>query len=95
MDKRLLIIGSILLLLAGCSDGRPDFSEAKKQFEQLYPRVQVVSMRISEDEVVARSFRFSYRKPGDKSEKEIEIQFMENPNTKRWSPNPVPPRELP
>lgn len=94
MKYRLLSVALFLLLVA-CSDGRPELSEARIQFEQRYPRVQIISVRISEDEVVARSFEFRYRRPSDQTEKKIEIQFMKNRITQRWEPNPLPPKELP
>jgi hypothetical protein len=81
--------------LVACSDGRPGLSQAKIQFEQLYPGVQIISVRITEDEVVAISFEFRYHKPNDQADKKIEIQFMKNENTRRWEPNPQPPNELP
>lgn len=85
----------LIFLLTACSDGRPDIKEAEKQFSQIYPGVQVTSIRITEDEVIARSFKFRYRKPRVMAEKEIEIQFMQKVNTGQWIPSPEPPKELP
>lgn len=85
----------LIFLAAACSDGRPGIKEAEKQFNQMYPGAQVTSIRIMEDEVVARSFKFRYRKPGLMAEKEIEIQFMKKPTTQQWVPSPEPPKELP
>jgi len=93
MKYRLLAV-AVFLLLVACSDGRPELSQAKIQFEQLYPGVQIISVRITEDEVVARSFEFRYRKPNDQTDKKIEIQFMKNEKTGRWEPNPQPPNNL-
>lgn len=78
-----------------CSDGRPDAAEAKRRFQSLYPDVDVVDVRISEDEVVATSFRFSYRKRNSDAVKEIELQFMKDSASGRWEPQPAPPKELP
>ncbi|RJQ42292.1 MAG: hypothetical protein C4550_00015 [Nitrospiraceae bacterium] len=93
--KYCLLAVALSLLLVACSDGRPELSQAKIQFEQLYPGVQIISVRITEDEVVARSFEFRYRKPNDQTEKKIGIQFMTNQKTGRWEPNPQPPNDLP
>ncbi len=90
-----LLFCSLMVLVFGCSDNRPYEPEAKARFEQLYPGVVVTSVRISEDEVIARSFKFVYKKPGETTEKEIEIQFMQTPSTKQWDPRPEPPKELP
>ena len=88
---------AILLLpgLLSCSDGRPEATEARAQFQSLYPGVDVTDVQITEDEVVARSFRFRYRKKSSDVEKEIEIQFMKDDSTGRWGPKPAPPSELP
>jgi hypothetical protein len=88
---------TLFLLLFGvaCSDGRPSIEDARQQFRQRYPKTQLVSVTISEDEVVARSFRFRYRRNPDAKEREIEIQFMKNPETKGWVPSPEPPTDLP
>ncbi len=32
-----LLIPLVAVLLAGCSDGRPEIAEAKLQFEKIYP----------------------------------------------------------
>jgi len=79
-----------------CSDGRPGEEEAKLHFHRLYPDVRLISVKVSEDEVVARSFFFRYQKgpPGTK-EKQIEIQFMEDPETGEWVAKPEPPARLP
>ena len=96
MKRRLTVVTIFLVLfLISCTDGRPDAVNAEKQFKRHYPEVEVLSVHISEDEVVARSFKFRYRKPGDQKEKEIEIQFMKNQNSKKWETNPKPPKELP
>ena len=98
MNKKInyqLFAIALLLFLIACADGRPEPTEAKKQFEQLYPGVQVMSIRMTEDEVMARSFEFLYRKPNVQTEKKIGIQFMKNQETQRWEPNPPPPKELP
>jgi hypothetical protein len=70
------ILLAILLLpaLMSCSDGRPEVTEARAQFQSLYPGVDVTNVRITENEVVGRSFAFRYRKKGSDAEKEIAIQ---------------------
>lgn len=84
-----IVAGALLILLVSTHDGRPNEREAKKLFEQAYPGVQVISVKVAMDEVVARSFVFKYRKPGSTSEKEIEVQFMERDNGK-WLLSPTP-----
>jgi len=91
--KNYICTVALLLLLLSCSDGRPDVTEAKKQFEQLYPGAQIISIRMTEDEVIARSFEFHYRKTDDQKESEIEIQYMKNPETQRWELKPNPQRK--
>ena len=93
--RLLFIIIVSFFLLAGCAENRPDLPNAKIHFQKLYPGVQIISIIISEDEVVARSFKFRYRKQEAQSDKEIEIQFMQNEKTKQWEPVPKPPKELP
>jgi hypothetical protein len=89
-----LLVPVVVASLAGCSDGRPEIAEAKLQFEKNYPDIQIVTVRISDDEVNARSFTFRYRKHGFVDEKEIGIQFRENPQTRKWAPIPAPPKVL-
>ena len=52
-------------------------------------------MRITEDEVTARSINFRYRRGASNLEGEIEIQFMEAEDKKEWIPRPAPPKWLP
>ncbi len=85
----------LLLMFSSCSDGRPSVREATERFHKLYPEAEVTGARESEDEAVARSFVFKYRRQGSALEKEIEIQFMRDDNTGRWKPQPAPPPELP
>jgi len=91
-----LLLGMLLLLIPlSCSDGRPEIAEARAQFQALFPDAEVTQIRITEDEVVARSFTFRYRKRNSSVEKEIDIQFMQNSSTRRWEPIPAAPKELP
>ena len=91
-----LLLGILFLLISlSCSDGRPEIAEARAQFQALFPEAEVTQVRITEDEVVARSFTFRYRKRNSSIEKEIGIQFMQNNSTRRWEPMPAPPKELP
>lgn len=94
MWKQIAIL-TLGLSLAGCGDGRPDGEEARRQFERLYPQAEVIDVRITEDEVVARSIKFRYRHRATKREGEIKIQFMESEDKEGWIPNPEPPAKLP
>jgi len=80
--------------VASCSDHRPEAGEAKAEFSRLYPTAEVVSIRISEDEVVARSFSVTYRHAGNSPTKTSELQYMKN-NRGGYELRPAPPRELP
>jgi hypothetical protein len=75
-----------LVLLFACSDSRPGLEEAEKKFRALYANAEVIGIRVTDDEVVARSFRFRHQKGGEETVKEIEIQFMENSKTEIGSP---------
>ena len=85
---------SLSLLLVGCSDGRPDAEQARLEFEKLYPEVELIEVKNSEDEVVACSFEFTYRLPDSKENQRIELQFMESSNGD-WEFTPDPPQKLP
>ncbi len=85
----------LALLMLRCGDGRPGSAEAKAFFEQCYPYAELIEVKESEGEVVPRSFTFRYRKAGQTQVADIEIQFMEDPATGRWSPQPEEPRSLP
>jgi hypothetical protein len=81
--------------LVSCSGfRRPSIEEAKTNFLQRYPEAGVIDVRISEDEVVARSFEFTYRRTGDHVSKKIDIQFMES-DTGSYEMRPSPPDQLP
>ncbi len=82
------------LVLAGCSEGRREVDEARRWFEARYPGVPVEGVRISEDEVVARSIEFTYRSPDGARTRSIRVQFMED-STGAWVPRPSAPAELP
>jgi hypothetical protein len=81
------------LVAAGCSDGRPDAEAAVAIFEAKYPEVEIVSVSHPSDEVVARSYRFRYRKPGNSEIKNVGVQFMEVDGN--WQPRPPLPDSLP
>lgn len=83
------------LCLSGCSGhSRLDEEQAKKDFRKLYPDVEVVAIRMSEDEVIARSFEFTYRWPGDSDVKMINVQYMESVSG-AYEIRPEPPKQLP
>jgi hypothetical protein len=64
------------------------------EFLRRYPMAEVVSIRISEDEVVARSFDIKYRLKGAQATKSISLQYMEAEKGV-WELRPPPPSELP
>ena len=73
---------------------RPSEEDAIKHFNSRYPGVEIVSVKISEDEVVARSFDIRYRTAGSKPVETSGIQFMSNGN-KTWVVSPQLPERLP
>ena len=92
-NPRLVFLLFSLLAAACAPDRRPDEESAKQVFARLYPQADVDSVWITEDEVVARSFKFSYRLPGHPSANTVKIQFMEGPNGS-WVPAPPAPDSL-
>src|ERR1041384_3837672 len=97
MEKPRLILalaGVAAFVLGGCRDPRPEAGQAKSDFSRLYPAAEVVGIRISEDEVVARSFAITYRRPGDPQTKVLEIQYMKN-DLGVYELHPAPPAGLP
>jgi hypothetical protein len=91
---RALLLGvAMLAACAGATDGRPGEDDARGWFEGRYPGTALSEVRISEDEVVARSFRFSYRPAAASRDTTLEVQFMEVDG--RWQPRPDAPAALP
>ena len=88
-----IVFSLVCLVVAGCSDGRPDAEAAVAIFEAKYPEAEIVSVSLPSDEVVARSYRFGYRKPGNSEIKSIGVQFMEVGGN--WQPQPALPDSLP
>lgn len=85
----------LVLSLVGCTDGRPKPEEARRHFELLYPDAEVISVQKTEDEVIARSYRFRYRRKEADKQGEIEIQFVKPEAGDGWIPRPTPPKTLP
>ena len=83
-----------LFALSSCERPRPKVADAAAEFSRRYPIAEVVSIRISEDEVVARSFEITYRVRGEQETKILNLQYMENEKG-FWEPRPAPPSELP
>jgi PBP1b-binding outer membrane lipoprotein LpoB len=93
MKLRLVIVA--LLCLAGCSgQPRPEAEQAKQEFQKIYPEAEIINVRLSEDEAIARSFEFTYRKQGESETKKIEIQYMES-DAGPFEMRPKPPKVLP
>jgi hypothetical protein len=74
-----------MLCVAACSDLRPSEAKARSLLQRICPALVVVSIRISEDEVIARSFRVEYRDALHKI-REIELQFLQEDG--EWKPSP-------
>ncbi len=95
MANSLRLFGLLLaVFLVGCERPRPEASDMKAEFLRRYPMAEVVSLRISEDEVVARSFNITYRAKGAQETKNISLQYMEGEKGV-WELRPAPPAELP
>lgn len=95
MNQRSSFALILLASLVSCSEfSKPNADEAKTNFQKRYPEAEVVDMRMSEDEVVARSFEFTYRKMGSQETKRIDIQFM-SAESGSFEMRPNPPKELP
>ncbi|HSS16547.1 MAG TPA: hypothetical protein VLQ29_06165 [Candidatus Dormibacteraeota bacterium] len=80
MEPRSLALIFVLALafsLASC-DRRPEEADAKVEFLRLYPAAEIVSIRMSEDEVVARSFDITYRRAGKTETRTLNFQYMKN-----------------
>ena len=84
----------LIFAIVGCSDHRPEIAVAKADFSRLYPAAEIVSVRVSEDEVIARTFAITYRHPGKSQTKSLEIQYVKN-NQGAYKLAPAPPSELP
>jgi hypothetical protein len=95
MPTLLLSCGLLLtLILVGCERARPEAADMKAEFVRRYPTAEVVSIRMSEDEVVARSFDITYRVKGSQETKNISLQYMEG-DKGVWELRPAPPDQLP
>jgi hypothetical protein len=79
--------------LAACGARRPEIAVAKADFSRLYPTAEIVGIRVSEDEVIARTFAITYRHQGQSATKTLEIQYVEDKGIYKLAP--APPSELP
>ena len=84
----------LIFAVAGCSDRRPENAVAEADFSRLYPTAEIVSIHVSEDEVIARSFWITYRHPGQSQTKTLEIPYVKN-DQGEYKLAPAPPSELP
>jgi len=89
----LIFVLALAFVLASC-DRRPEEADAKGEFLRLYPAAEVVSIRMSEDEVVARSFEITYRRAGETKAKTLKLQYMKN-DKGVYALRPAPPSTLP
>jgi hypothetical protein len=95
MPSLLRSCGLILtLILVGCERSRPEAPDMKAEFLRRYPMAEVVSIRMSEDEVIARSFDVTNRAKGVQETKSISLQYMEGEKGV-WELRPPPPTALP
>jgi hypothetical protein len=95
MPSPLRSFGFLLaLILVGCGRARPEVADMKAEFLRRYPMAEVVSIRMSEDEVVARSFNITYRAKAAEETKTISLQYMEGEKGV-WELRPAPPTQLP
>ncbi len=85
----------LLLLALSCSDNTPASDDARAFFQQRYPYAELLDLKVAKDEDVARAIMFSYRISGQTQVNEVAIQFVKDPSTGRWSPQPEEPRSLP
>jgi hypothetical protein len=85
---------ALVFAVASCSDRRPEEADAKTEFLRLYPTAEIVGIRMSEDEVIARSFDISYRRIGETQTKTLNLQYMKN-DQGVYELRPAPPAELP
>jgi hypothetical protein len=88
------VSAAFVFAVASCSDHRPEEADAKAEFVHLYPAAEIVSVRMSEDEVVARSFSIAYRRGGEMQTKTLNLQYMKN-DQGVYELRPTPPSELP
>jgi hypothetical protein len=84
---------AVTFVLAGCGARRPEIAVAKADFLRLYPTAEIVSIRVSEDEVIARTFAITYRHQGQSETKTLEMQYVEDKGVYKLAP--APPSELP
>ena len=87
------VTAGLIFAVSGCSDRRPEIAVAKADFSRLYPAAEIVSIRVSEDEVEARTFAITYLHLAHSQAKTIEIQYLEN-NQGVYEIAPPPPSEL-
>ncbi len=60
----LFLVAAISWAIFHYTEGRPTERQAGKVFLELYPKVELIGVNITEDEVVARSFQFTFHKAG-------------------------------
>ena len=77
---RIAVIGltSFALLRYLLAEGRPGREEVLKEFTTQHPERIVEKVAITEDEVIARSFAFTYRVPSDSQIRQEEWHYVEN-----------------
>ena len=101
-DPRKLVLkpGGLAMLLAGflvatgCSGGRPREAEASRIFLARYPGVEILSVKNTEDEVIATSYDFEYRIKETGRVGRLWVQFTKD-DAGSWVPNPSMPDSLP
>jgi hypothetical protein len=81
------VVTASILSLISCSDGRPGVREVRGELAAKCPSIEIESVSITEDEVVARSFKFTYReRDGSTEPRTTSVQYMEVDGV--WQPAP-------
>jgi hypothetical protein len=81
-------------ILTGACDNRPDVEVARADFNKRYHDAIALDVILTEDEIVARSFRIRYRVTTSGREGTLGFQYMED-DAGRWVIRPEPPSQLP
>jgi hypothetical protein len=93
--RSLIAVGLMTIACTdACTAERPGEDTALADFQSRYPQATVLEVELSEDEVIARSYRIRYRLNDGGREGALEIQYMQD-DTGRWVVRPELPPTLP
>ena len=90
----LAIAFAIEFWLAPAVGHRPDIEQALDSFIERYPGAVVNEIRITEDEVLARSFEIDYRNKVSGSVGRLNVRYVDRGDGK-WEMRSEPPTRLP